>query len=753
MNTIKISPDYLIINGRPRFIFGGDLNYGRMRQSQWRDRFRKLRAAGMNTVTFYCAWIFHEPRRGEWCFEGNLDLGAFMDMAHDEGLFTIPRIGPFVHGEMRNGGLPQWLIDELGDRVRTNDACYLEETGRWYERILPIILPRCVTRGGGAILIQLENELGSAGSKGDDVHRGSEEPAERARHILYYNGLLQKHGIDIPLIDINKDYPGKEELRLVDTGGSYPVNCFGSDGEICPVSHKWWQDHVRPKITIETIGGMFVRYYDWPAYRNTDSFQGPLIKPAILESVSFGHLAEGCSGINYFVLNDSEHPDEGAERMIPERSYNFQAPLSVAGNTRESYRVLKRLGWFFRSFEQELLRSVPHESWAAVKSHGQAHPGVQNAGGDLFSGYHQQSSPHTAECNDQPVDAASRVTKGLGLGEANFILLRNTRNHGAAWQRDIRISTNPQGIPCEVYQEYPKRTQLDLAPDENRILPFFVRLQEQCFLEYSTGMLLDRRPWKNGCQVVLHGRSGATIETRFVLPQNCTVRSRRGSLCTWESPNTVSVIAIAGPEPEIIDFDLAVPLRLMIFDTQSAGDVWDVPFGNKNLLGISNLRVLGTCTDGALRLQSGDRDFRLELFTDSRPRLTGPFSDISETWEPEYGRYLVTGALAFDAPEIVFHSRHNRSDLVYEAEISPDMLPPECHDLCLLIHHDGSTAEARLGAQLIADHAYGKHFEWEVRLKDWCVTAGKMSLIFHNARRVEIQVRPVWEFEGRIELA
>ncbi len=754
---INIRRDYLEIDGQPRFIYGGDLNYCRMRRRAWRDRIRKMRAAGMNTVTFYCTWLYHEPREGEWDFSGDLDLGAFMDAIHAEGMFSVPRIGPFVHGEMRNGGLPQWLFDKLGNKVRTNDPSYLELSGKWCDKVLEIVAPRLITRGGRAILIQLENELGSAGSKGDDVHRGSEESEERGAHIMFYNAFLKKYNIDIPVIDINKPYPGKEDLPLVDTGGAYPVNCFGSDGEMWPVSLNWWREHKRPKISIETTGGMFVRYYDWPAYKNSGTFQGPIVRHEIIESTMLSHLAEGYNGVNLFVFTDSEYPDGTAERMLPQKTYNFQAPLTVAGNLRESYKVVKRLGWFLRSFEREFVTSQPHESWAKAISCGIPHPGVDTGNNDLFEGYHKEADKTEGENpfrHMRKVAAHGRVNKGLNLSESNFLIMLNTRNHGASWLRDIRVETNPRGIPCEVQQEYPKRAQMELAPQENKIMPFFVKLAPRHFLEYSTATLLDRRPFGNGVQVILHARADATVETRLIMPARCPHRSRNGSLVNWESPCAASIIGVPSNGMEIVTFDSEVPLRYVLMSTERAGEVWDVASPAGDLVASSNLRIVESAVKGrktVARLQAAERDFTLHLLAPSKPSLKGRLAQLTEEYDPTFGSYKATGSIDMRTPEIVFRKRHEGTTVIWEADVAPEMIDDAHADLCLLARHDGGVSYAYLNGQLIGDHAYGRFVDWEIHLKDHLVRAGTLRLVFEDAHRVEVEARPIVELGVEIE--
>ncbi len=748
---IQIAKDYLLIDGTPRFIYGGDLNYAKLRRRWWQDRMRKVKAAGMNTITFYCTWAYHEPVEDQWNFQGDLDVGAYLDTAQEEGLWVIIRIGPFVHGEMRNGGLPQWLFDKLGNKVRTNDPEYLAESERWYEKILPILAPRLITRGGPIVMLQMENELGSAGSKGDDVHRGSEDPEERGKHIHFYNRFLQRFEIDIPIIDINKPYPGKEELPLVDTGGGYPVNCFGCDGDLGPINLDWWKSHQRPRITIESGSGMFVRYYDWPPYRHTNTFQGPIYPPELIEAQGYQHLAEGCKGINWFVLNDAEYPDGGAERMLPQRIYGFQAPFTVAGNLRSSYGRIKRFGWFLRAFEAELLTAVPHETWAKATSYGIPHPGAESSGDDLFEAYHSEARQSDAPLpHVRKVKAGGIINKGLNLSESNFLIMSNVRATGAAWQRDIRVESCPRGIPCEVSQEYPKRTQMELAPGENKIMPFFVKLAPHHFLEYSTATLLDRRPFGNGIQLIAWARSDATVESRFVLPESCPTTTLHGSLIHWESPNTVLVAGIPGHGMEIVTFASPIPMRYVLMNGERAEEVWEVASPHGKLVASSNLRILESRPDGHLLLQSDTFLFHLYLLSPTRPELTGPFAELTESYDPAACLYKASGRLECPKPEIAWRRRHEGEDLIIEADLEPSLIADTDTDFTLQVRFDGMLGYAWLDDYLISDHAYGRFLPWEIHLRDRLVQPSRLRIRCTQTHSAEITPRPVFQREAHL---
>jgi len=751
---ISVARDYLVIDGKPRFIFGGDFNYTRTPRHQWQDRLLKMKAAAMNTVTFYATWAYHEPSRDSWNWSGDHDLAHFIDLIHNEGMWVIARLGPFVHGEWRNGGLPQWLIDELGSKVRTNNPEYLELTRKWYEQVLVIVVPRLVTREGPIIMVQLENELGSAGSKGDDIARGSVDPEENARHVLFYHRIVREHGVDVPIIDINK-FPGRENIEnLVDTGGCYITSCFGGEGEFPPMSTEKWDSHKRPRISIETMGGMFARYFDWPPYRHTNGYQGPIVQPELIEAITYHHLAEGYNGINYYIFVDGQHPEDSAERMLPQRDMNFQAPITVVGNLRESYRIVKRIGWFLRAFQQDILRSQPNASWVNAVSYGRPHPGLESTG-DLFENYHKEAEPVPDHLRHiQKVECLGRTTRGLNLSESNFAFLLNTKVQGTQWLRDIRLLTNPRGIPCEVWQEYPKLIQTGLPPQRNKCLPFYVKLAPRSFLEYSTAELLDRRQFDNGVQVILHADADEMTETSLVLPRQGKIKIKRRdeAMTLWQSPHTLRVLSVPGPDVQIICIDSETPVRLVLMERKLAGDVWDVTSPQGMLVAASNMRLLESRFEDKktkIRIQINEMDFDLFLLTSSTPSLSGPFTGLNETYDPEFGLYRASGSTNMPNPKIDFSRKKVGASYIWEAEIKPELLT-DLNDLVLYAEYEGTSAKATFNDRLISDHAFGPYLFWEIGLGHCIGEGGLLRIEFENCRKADVLIRPIIEFEAEV---
>ncbi|MBU4212289.1 MAG: beta-galactosidase, partial [Verrucomicrobia bacterium] len=91
---------------------GGEVQYFRLPLASWRDRLEKAKAGGLNTVSSYMPWYWHEPQEGLVDFVGKTlperNLRHYLELAAEIGLYVIARPGPFVNSELRCGGTPEW---------------------------------------------------------------------------------------------------------------------------------------------------------------------------------------------------------------------------------------------------------------------------------------------------------------------------------------------------------------------------------------------------------------------------------------------------------------------------------------------------------------------------------------------------------------------------------------------------------------------------------------------------------------------
>uniref|UniRef100_A0A3Q3EXX5 Si:dkey-224e22.2 n=1 Tax=Labrus bergylta TaxID=56723 RepID=A0A3Q3EXX5_9LABR len=108
----------------------------------------------------YVPWNLHEPERGTFRFQDQLDLKAFVTLAADMGLWVILRPGPYICAEWELGGLPSWLLQDKGMQLRTTYPGFVNAVGLYFDKLVSIIKPLMV-KGGPVIAVQVENEYGS----------------------------------------------------------------------------------------------------------------------------------------------------------------------------------------------------------------------------------------------------------------------------------------------------------------------------------------------------------------------------------------------------------------------------------------------------------------------------------------------------------------------------------------------------------------------------------------------------------------
>ncbi|MBM7553180.1 beta-galactosidase [Thalassobacillus pellis] len=175
---IEIKNKQIVIDGKPQIIMCGEIHYYRLDRSEWQDRINKLKDAGCNAVAAYVPWLCHEEMEGEVDLEGKtrpeLDLAGFIDLCAENDLYFFLRPGPFIMAEMKNEGIPYWVIDKHPEIVpvtwdgketlaKTLDYMapnFLKETYKWYAAVMTLVAPRLHTNGGNIIGVQLDNEVG-----------------------------------------------------------------------------------------------------------------------------------------------------------------------------------------------------------------------------------------------------------------------------------------------------------------------------------------------------------------------------------------------------------------------------------------------------------------------------------------------------------------------------------------------------------------------------------------------------------------
>ena len=108
--SIDVNSYYMSIDGKPVIPVTGEFHYSRYPHEQWEEEILKMKAGGVNVLPTYVFWSLHEEQEGVFNWSGNLNIRKFFELCKKHGMNVIVRIGPFGHGEIRNGALPDWLF-------------------------------------------------------------------------------------------------------------------------------------------------------------------------------------------------------------------------------------------------------------------------------------------------------------------------------------------------------------------------------------------------------------------------------------------------------------------------------------------------------------------------------------------------------------------------------------------------------------------------------------------------------------------
>ncbi|WP_426592581.1 beta-galactosidase [Cellulomonas sp. McL0617] len=399
---LELTDQGLRRGGTPWIPVSGEIHYSRVPRERWAERVEQMRAGGISTVACYVPWLHHVPERGLPRFDGNLDIGAFVDVVRSAGLDLVLRIGPWAHGEMRNGGFPDW-VQATPVEHRTNDPAYLDLVDEWWGQLAVALDGRC--EPGTVLGIQLENELydqpehirelkrlarangfsapfwtstawGGAqlpdpevfplfGGYGDGFWVDPDEPWDPSfREHFYFSHIWDDPGIG-------------SDLHHAETDGAAAREGIGS---------LWF-----PPATCELGGGMATAYHRRP-------------RPAALDIAAVAHnkIGNGSAWQGYYMYAGGTNPAGGTQEShatgypndMPALGYDFHAPIGEAGRLSASHAELRRQNAFLHAFGDRLAAAPSHlpdevpRDWEDVETLRWAFRG-DGQGGFLFVSWHQ----------------------------------------------------------------------------------------------------------------------------------------------------------------------------------------------------------------------------------------------------------------------------------------------------------------------------------------------------------------------------
>lgn len=363
--VIAVNDRYLTLGGQPWFPVMGEFHYSRFPRAYWEEQLLKMKAAGVTVVSTYVIWRHHQTEPGAIDFTGDNDLRAFVELAQKHGLYVFLRPGPWVHAEVRFGGLPDWVVDS--SYTRSNDPTYLSYVDGFFGALSQQTKGLMWKDGGPVIGVQIENEYNRAG------------PLQGREHIARLKAMLIDKGFDVPLYTVtgwdNAVWPRGEVIPVFGTYVDEPW--AARSDKLPPKSSYLFQFGVRNEKGLGAQGSTSqqddgARDADITPFFGAEYGGGvpamyrrrPVLGAKDIPSMVVTKVGSGVNLLGYYMFHGGQNPwgqptheetvASGGFNDTPQLGYDFQAPLGQYGQRNPSHDALKPVHSFLAAFGDRL---------------------------------------------------------------------------------------------------------------------------------------------------------------------------------------------------------------------------------------------------------------------------------------------------------------------------------------------------------------------------------------------------------------
>lgn len=374
--SIRWDKHSLIFDGKRVVPVMGEVHYSRIPQNEWREEVRKMKEGGVTVLAAYVFWNHVEEVEGVFNWSGQRNLRAFLEVCKQEQMPVVLRFGPFCHGEVRNGGIPDWMFAK-GCKMREENPTFLKYTTELYRQIFSQVQGLQWKDGGPVIAAQFDNEYRGKGS-----------------YLMALKKIAQQIGFDLPfytrtgwpelrtpvpfgeMIPLYGDYAdGFWERSLKEAAGNYykafNFKAFRSSTAIATEQLGKQEEKINqgdgayPYFTCELGGGMMTSYHRRPYIYPEDAYSLAIVK-----------LGSGSNLLGYYMYHGGTNPtamqpgnlDDGSAMYLnenqrtqatnyndmPVKTYDFQAPLGEFGQKNPHYFMLRKLHLFMHDYAEVL---------------------------------------------------------------------------------------------------------------------------------------------------------------------------------------------------------------------------------------------------------------------------------------------------------------------------------------------------------------------------------------------------------------
>jgi beta-galactosidase len=322
-NIFSLGKTDFLLNDKPFQIISGEMHPARIPRIYWRQRIQMAKAMGCNTIAAYVFWNYQETSPGVFDFKtGNHDVGEFIKICQQEGMWVILRPGPYVCAEWDFGGIPSYLLKIPDIKIRCMDPRYMAAAERYMTHLAPVVKPLLCTNGGPILMVQIENEYGSYGN--DKTY------LETLRKIWI------KNGINVPFYTADGPTAFMLEAGNID-GAVIGLDSGSSEADFEQAKKR--NPNV-PAFSSETYPGWLTHWGEQWARPDTAS---------LLKEIKF--LLDTRRSFNLYVVHGGTNFGftAGANAFSPTQfqpditSYDYDAPINEQGRATPKYFALRKL--------------------------------------------------------------------------------------------------------------------------------------------------------------------------------------------------------------------------------------------------------------------------------------------------------------------------------------------------------------------------------------------------------------------------
>lgn len=359
---VKWDAHSLIMDGKRVVPAMGEVHYSRIPADEWEAEVRKMKEGGVTIIATYVFWNHIEEQEGIFRWDGQRNLRRFIEICQQEGLPVVLRLGPFCHGEVRNGGIPDWVFTK-GCKTRDENPLFLSFVERLYRQIFTQLQGLQWKDGGPVMAAQFDNEYRGHGS-----------------YLMALKRIAQKIGFDLPfytrtgwpelatpvpfgeMLPLYGDYAdGFWERSIEETAGNYykafNFKAFRSSTAIATEQLGEQKERLNkgdeqyPYFTCELGGGMMTAYHRRPYIYPEDAYSMAVVKLGSGSNLLGYYMYHGGTnpeGLTY--LNETQRTVATNYNDLPVKTYDFQAPLNEFGQKNPQYYLLRKLHLFMQDW-------------------------------------------------------------------------------------------------------------------------------------------------------------------------------------------------------------------------------------------------------------------------------------------------------------------------------------------------------------------------------------------------------------------